>query len=117
MRWNETITLLKATAPYQDSTGAWHEGERTAREVFCNEMTIGTMTLAHLRSSDIRMTNTTEPVDIGMHNEHMVQLRAVDYEGEDQCLFHGQEYQVMYSSGAGEFRTLTIAQQLGNDPR
>ena len=114
MRWNETVTLLSAANKYQDSAGAWHEGERVAREVFCNQMTIGTMAMAHLRSSDVRIANTTEPVDVGMHNEKMVQLRTIDYGGEDQVLFHGEEYQVMYSSGAGEFVTLTIAQQLGN---
>lgn len=114
MRWNETITLLSPANRYQDSAGSWHEGERTRRTVFCNEMTIGTMALAHIRSSDIRMTNTTEPVDIGMHNEHMLQIRSVDYGGEDQVIYHGEEYEVMYLSGAGEYRTLTIGQQLGS---
>lgn len=114
MRWNETVTLLKAGAKYQDSAGAWHEGVRTERTVFCNAMTIGVMAMAHLRSSDVRIANTTEPVDVGMHNERMIQLRSIDYEGEDQVRFHGEEYEVMYSSGSGEFITLTIAQQLGN---
>ena len=114
MRWNDTVTLLSPTAKYQDSSGSWHEGERTERTVFCNSMTIGTMTLAHLRSSDIRMANSTEPVDIGMHNEHMLQIRSVDYGGEDQVIYHGEEYSVMYLAGAGEFRTMTIGQQLGN---
>lgn len=114
MRYNEVVTLLAPTQKYQDSTGAWHEGERTQRTVFCNEFIIGTVTLAHLRSSDIRATNTTEPVDVGLRHEHMLQLRAIDYEGEDQVLFHGEEYEVIYASGAGEFVTLTIGQRLGN---
>lgn len=114
MRWNETITLLSATEKYQDETGAWHEGERTARTVFCNQMIIGFMTIANLRSSDIRMANTTEPVDVGLRNEHMIQIRAIDYNNEDKCIFHDDEYEIMYLSGGGEYRVLTIAQRLGN---
>lgn len=115
MRWNKVVTLLSPTEKYQDSTGAWHEGERTERTVFCNEMIIGLMSLANLRSSDVRMANATQPVDVGMRNEHMLQVRTVDYNGEDQCIFEGEEYEVMYLSGSGETRTLTIGQRLGND--
>lgn len=116
MRWNETVTLLSATEKYQDETGAWHEGERTARTVFCNQMIMGFMSIANLRSSEIRMANTTEPVDVGLRNESMIQVRAIDYGGEDKCIFHGEEYEVMYLSGSGEYRVLTIAQRIGNIP-
>lgn len=116
MRWNETVTLLSpAQSKYQDATGAWHEGEREERDIFCNEMVIGLMKLANLRSSDVRMANATEPVAMGMRHEHMLQVRTVDYEGEDQVRYHGEEYEVMYLSGAGEFVTLTIGQRIGND--
>lgn len=115
MRWNETLTLLAPAAKYQDAAGAWHEGRRTPRVVFCNEMTMGTMTQAHLRSSTVRTDNAVSPVDIGLRNEHMVQIRAIDYQGEDQVLFHGDEYEVIYLSGAGENRILTIGQRIGND--
>lgn len=114
MRYNEVVTLLAPTQKYQDSMGAWHEGERTERTVFCNEFIIGTVTLAHLRSSDVRATNTTEPVDVGLRHEHMLKLRTIDYEGEDQVRFHDEEYEVIFVSGAGEFVTLTIGQRLGN---
>ena len=113
-RYNETLTLLAPAAKYQDAAGAWHEGERTARTIFCNEYTIGVMTLAHLRNSDIRAANSTEPVDVGLRNEHMLQIRSIDYQGEDQVIFHGEEYEVVYLSGAGEHRVLTIGQRLGN---
>ena len=114
MRWNKVITLLSPTQKYQDASGAWHEGERTERTVFCNEFILGTLTIAHLRSSDIRATNTTEPVDVGLRHEHMLQLRSIDYQGEDQCIFEGEEYEVIYASGAGEHVMLTIGQRLGN---
>lgn len=115
MRWNETLTLLSPTQKYQDATGAWHEGEREERTVFCNEMILGLMKLANLRNSDIRMANATEPVSMGLRNEHMLQVRSIDYAGEDQVRFHDEEYEVIYLSGAGEYRTLTIGQRIGND--
>lgn len=113
MRWKEVITFLGMTDPYQDSAGAWHQGERTERTVFCNEYTIGSMAMAHLRSNTVRMANGNEPIDVGMRNEHMVVVRAVDYHGEDKCVFRGDEYEVMYQTGSGEMLTLTIGQRFG----
>lgn len=114
MRWNETLVLLSPVEKYQDSAGAWHEGKRSERTVFCNEFMIGFVALAHLRSSDIRAANTTDPVDVGMRNEHMVQVRRIDYEQEDRCIFRGEEYEIMFVSGGGEYVTLTIGQKLSN---
>lgn len=113
-RWNDVITLCGAKNKWQDSVGAWHEGERENRLVFCNEYTIGLVAMAHLRNSDIRAANSTEPVDVGLRNEHMVQVRAIDYENEDEVIFHGEEYEVIYVSGSGETRYLTIGQKLGS---
>ena len=115
MRWNDTITLLSAPNSYQDAAGAWHDGERVKRTIFCNPMTIGIMALANLRSSEVRLANSTDPIDRGLYNEHMVQVRAIDYAGEDQCIYHGEQYEVMYASGSGDLRTLTIAQRVGNE--
>lgn len=115
MRWNETITLLSPANSYQDESGTWHEGERTQRTVFCNPMTIGLMAMANLRSSDVRLANSTDPLDTGLHNEHMVQLRTIDYQGEDQCIYRGELYEMLYLSGSGEFLTLTIAQRVGDN--
>ena len=113
-RWNDVITLLSAPESYQDSTGTWHKGKQVKRTVFCNPMTIGVMTMANLRSSEVRMANNTDPVDVGLRNEHMIQIRAADYQGENQCIYHGDRYEVMYLSGSGEFRTLTIGQRVGD---
>ena len=115
MRWNDEVTILSPKDAYQDSSGSWHEGERTERTVFCNAMTLGLMAMANLRSSDVRLANSTDPVDMGLRNQHMIQIRAIDYQGEDQVIYHGDEYEVMYLSGSGEFRILTIAQRLGNE--
>ena len=113
MRWNEVITFLSMGEQYQDSSGAWHQGERHERLVYCNEYTIGLVAMAHLRSNTVRMANGNEPIDVGLRNEHMVEVRAIDYEGEDKCLYHGEEYEVMYVSGQGDKRLLTIGQRFG----
>ena len=114
MRWNDVIILLSPAEKYQDATGAWHEGERTPRTVFCNVFMIGLVAMAHLRNSDIRAANSTEPVDVGLRDEHMVQIHSLDYNNEDQCIFHGKEYEIVYLSGGGEYITLTISHRLGN---
>lgn len=114
MRWNETVTLLAPAAKYQDAAGAWHEGKRVPREVYCNEMTLSLVAMAQLRSADVRAQSSTQTLDVGLRNEHMIQVRAIDYQNEDQVIFRGNEYEVLYLSGSGEYRTLTIGQRLGS---
>lgn len=114
MRWNETVTLLAPAERYQDSAGAWHEGKRHGREVYCNEMTMSLVAMAQLRSADVRASSSTTPLDMGLRNEHMIQVRSVDYNNEDQVIFHGDEFEVLYLAGSGEYRTLTIGQRLGS---
>lgn len=115
MRWNDSVTLLAPSESYQDESGAWHEGKRTPRTIFCNSMTIGYMAMANLRSSDVRLASSTEPLDTGLHHEQLIQVRAIDYQNEDQCIYHGELYEVLYLSGSGEFLSLTIAQRVGNN--
>ena len=87
---------------YQDSTGAWHEGERQGREVLCNPRTIG-------------LAASTTLLDMGLRGAVQVQVRAIDYENEDQAIYHGEEYEVTYVTGGGETRYLTLARKVGND--
>lgn len=101
-RWNDTITLLSPANPYQDESGAWHEGERTATEVFCNPRTMG-------------LTQAASVVDAGLRVAAQVQIRACDYNDQDQVQYHGQELEVTYVSGGGEYRYLTLARKVGND--
>lgn len=114
-RWNKVVTLLTPDEGYQDEEGGWHYGEPTKRTIFCNEYTIGMMAMSHLRSSEVRMANDNEPIDIGVRNEHMLQVRSIDYNHEDRCIFEGEEYEILYSTGAGEMRMLTIGQRIGSE--
>lgn len=114
MRWNKSVTLLTPAEAYQDEEGGWHYGEPVERVVFCNERSMGTMTMAHLRSSDVRMANSNEPIDVGMRHEHLLELRSIDYHNEDRCIFEGEEYEVMFKTGSGEKCVIAIGQRIGN---
>ena len=114
-RWNDTITLLSAPNSYQDEEGGQHEGERVAREVFCNPGTFGVMTMAQLRSSEVRITSGDSVPEVGLREMHLVYVREIDYEDEDQVIFHGKEMDVIGATSEGENRKLIIRRRLGND--
>jgi hypothetical protein len=114
-RWNETIDLLSAKAAWQDDEGGWHEGERDPRTVFCNPLTIGSMTLAQLRSSEVRTTSGEGSPDVGMQVAALVQVRTIDYGDEDQVLYRGKEMRVIAATAAGEKTNLYLQRVMGND--
>ena len=114
-RWNEVITLLSAPNAYQDEMLAWHEGDRVEREVFCNPGIIGTMTMAQLRSSEVRITSGDSAPNVGLRQMAMVYVRQIDYEGEDQVIYKGEEMDVIAATSEGENYKLVIARRLGND--
>jgi hypothetical protein len=101
-RWNDSIILLSSPHSYQDEAGAWHEGLRAGNEVFCNPRTMG-------------LTQAASVVDLGLRVSAQVQVRACDYDGQDQVYYHGQELEVTYGSGGGEYRYLTLARKVGDD--
>ena len=114
-RWNETIILLSAPRSYQDSEGAWHEDEREGREVFCNVGMIGTMTMAQLRSSEVRITSGESVPNVGMTEMHVVWIRQIDYNDEDQVIFHDKEMDIIAATSEGENLKMIIRRRLGND--
>ena len=101
-RWNDSIILLGAPRSYQDEAGAWHEGRREPTEVFCNPRTMG-------------LTQAASVIDMGLRVSAQVQVRACDYDGQDQARYHGEELEVTYVSGGGEYRYLTLARKVGDD--
>jgi hypothetical protein len=46
---------------------------------------------------------------------HVVYVREVDYEGEDQVVFHGKEMEVIATTSEGENLKMIIRRRLGND--
>lgn len=101
-RWNDTVTLLAPAGAYQDAAGAWHEGERPPREVMCNRRTLSLSAAATL-------------VDLGLRGVVQIQVRDIDYNGEDQALYHGEEFEITYAQGGGENQYLTLSRKVGND--
>lgn len=114
-RWNEVITLLSAPNAYQDAEGGWHEGERVEREVFCNPGIIGTLTMAQLRSSEVRITGGEDIPEIGLREMAMVYIKAIDYEGEDQCIYNGKEMDIIALTSEGDNLKAIIRRRFGND--
>lgn len=114
-RWNETIVLLSAPNAYQDSAGAWHEGERVGREVFCDAGILGTMALSQLRSSEVRITSGDKVPEVGLRSMHVVYVKQLDYEGEDRCVYRGEEMDVIAATTERENYKLIIRKRFGND--
>lgn len=114
MRWNDVVTLLGNEEAYQDEEGSWHEGERTERLVYCNRRNWGSLFMGNLRSNEVRSLNNNLVVDTNMNPEAQIELRQVDYLGEKRCLYHDEEYTVLYVTNAGENCILGIARRIGN---
>lgn len=101
-RWNDTCLLLSHPERTQDAEGNWVQGEQFRKPVFCNRYTMGSATWA-------------SAVDAGLRADAELQLRSVDYEGEDEVIYHGREYDVTRVSDSGEFCRLTLGRRLSND--
>jgi len=114
-RWNEEITLLSAPNAWQDEEGGWHEGERVPRRVFCNPGMLGTMVMAQLRSSEVRITGGEDVPETGMRNMHLVYIRQIDYQGEDQVIYRGEEMDVIAATSEHENYKVILRARFGND--
>lgn len=110
----EDLVLLKATESYQDEEGGYHEGKREPRTVVCRSVIYGAMTRAQLRSSDIRLQNQSDIPYVGMKTMAVVELWTIDYEGETQAIFRGEEVEVEVDTTFGPKTQLILRQRLGN---
>ena len=114
-RWNEEISLLSAPNAWQDEEGGWHEGERVPKRVFCNPGILGTMTMAQLRSSEVRITGGEDVPNTGLRDMHVVYLKQIDYGGEDQVIYRGEEMDVIAATSEGENYKVILRARFGND--
>lgn len=103
MRWDSIILLRDiVTNSYVDEDGNDCEGEPIDTQVFCNVRTIGIETWA---------TAAT----LGPKPELSVEVRTVDYVGQTQAVYNGEEYDLSYSSRRGDTTILTYATHARND--
>ncbi|MBR3161015.1 MAG: hypothetical protein IKF14_18330 [Atopobiaceae bacterium] len=114
-RWNEVVTLISHSEPYQDDDFMWHEGEQTERTIFCSPRIVGTMTMAQLHSSDVRITNGETIPEVGLRKMVMVRVRTLEYNDEQQVIYRGEEMEVIAVTEVGENSDLLMRRKLGND--
>lgn len=101
MRWNETVTLLAKPYLHQDEAGNVHTGWPERRERFCNAYTVGA-------------DAWSAAIDLGLRADAEVQLRAVDYGGEEEVEFRGVEYDVERVTHSGDFVRLQLGRHASN---
>lgn len=110
----EDIVFLEATEAYQDEEGALHEGDRVRHPAICRAVTYAALTRAQLRSSDVRIQNQSDMPYVGSKVMAVVELWTLDYNGEEQALFRGEEVQVEADTTFGPKTQLILRQRLGN---
>ena len=100
MRFNATATLCRETAT-QDSRGNTVRVKGAPKEVYANVYEIGLNSYLAAKAA-------------GLHADAELQLRSIDYDGENIAEFNGVEYTVERVSDTGEYTRLTLARRLSN---
>ena len=101
MRFDSVATLFKEVTE-TDERGNMRVVKGESSEVFVNRYTIG-------------LSSYMAAQEAGLHADAEVQLRSVDYGGEDIAILDGTEYTVERVSDSGDFTTLTLAKRLGHE--
>lgn len=98
-RFNASCKLVSVKVT-RDENGAAHE-ERTEREVMANAYSV---------SADSELAARAQGLRLGA----IVELRSCEYDGEAQCLYLGELFDIEGVSGGGEFIRLTLAKRLSD---
>lgn len=113
--WNKRITLVKDLDDWQDESGGWHRGGVEEREVFCKVGLLGTLTMAQLRSSEIRITANDSPPEVGLRQMHVIYIRQIDYDNEPRVIFDGVEMDVIGLTSEREMYKMIVRKRIGNE--
>ena len=100
MKWNKVATLIKVGTVRNDE-GVPTETVLSETQVFCNPRHMGMESWAAARS-------------IGLHADSSVQVRSLEYSGENRCVMDGVEYEIERVYDTGEYSTLTLKRRLRN---
>lgn len=95
------VELVSYLPARQDASGAWQAGERVAERRFCNAYTVGSSAWA-------------DPIDAGMRVEAEVQLRTLDYAGQQKAAYNGVEYDVARVIVSGDLTRLQLGRHVGS---
>lgn len=101
MRWTETCTLrMKTYAPDDEGVLAETVSER---DVYCNSYSVATQAWSTAKLADYQADDE-------------IQLRTIDYEGELDVIYRGDEYSVQHVMNQGDCTRL-ILKNLHSDER
>lgn len=113
--WNKRVTLIKNLDDWQDESGAWHRGAERRREVFCKVGLLGNLTMAQLRSSEIRITGNDSPPEVGLREMHVLYIKQIDYDNEPRVIFDGVEMDVIGLTSEREAYKVIVRRRIGNE--
>ena len=100
MRWNKVATLYKVVTS-RNAEGVPEDSVESESTVFANPRNMGYEAWSAARS-------------VGLHADASIQVRSMEYEGENRCEIDGVEYEIERAYDTGEYTTLTLKRRLRN---
>lgn len=101
MRFSEPITAFHEGAT-QDDMGNATLTRSSGTLLWANVYTVGLNAWLAGRAA-------------GLHADAEIQVRSVDYDGQNIIVMNGEEYTVERASNTGEFTRLVLSHRLGNN--
>lgn len=99
MLWNKVVDLVRL------KDGCTEEGAPTFEEVG--------RTKVFANNNHIGMEKWAAAKSIGLHADAAIEVRSIDYNGEQVCEFDGCAYDVERVYDRGEWTNLTLKKRLG----
>lgn len=100
MRFSEPITAFREVAT-QDDMGNATLTRSSGTLLWANVYTVGLNSWLAGRAA-------------GLHADAEIQVRSVDYDGQNIIVMNNEEYTVERASNTGEFTRLVLSHRLGN---
>lgn len=100
MRWDKVARLYTA-ATVKDASGNHSEEARDEAEVFGNARHMG-------------FESRNAAKSMGLHADMSLQVRSMEYSGQNRCVVDGVEYEVEDTYDTGEYTTLTLKRRARN---
>lgn len=98
--WRKMADLYSAVTT-RDSEGNHSEARADEATVCANSRNMGLESWAAARSQ-------------GLHADASIQVRSMEYSGQNRCVVDDVEYEVERSYNTGEYTTLTLKRRLHN---
>lgn len=99
MFWNKVIDLVRL------ENGCTEEGAPTVVEVG--------RTSVYANSQHVGMEKWAAARSVGLHADAAIEIRSIDYDGEQVCELDGDAYDIERVYNRGEWTNLTLKKRLG----